>query len=218
MGDLATSPLHPVVAIDGPAASGKSSVARETARRLGFCFVSSGLLYRAAACLVLQEKAETVADLLPHLQEVSATLSDQQMVLRWQDETLESERLSGTEVNALVSTVAAWPEVRAWTLTKFRSFARLGPLVMEGRDIGSVVFPETPYKIYLDASPEVREARRRAQGITDAIARRDREDSTREHAPLAVAAGALLIDNSHLNLEETVEAVLAALREQGLPV
>jgi cytidylate kinase len=85
---------------------------------------------------------------------------------------------------------------------------------MEGRDIGSVVFPETPYKFYIDASPEVREARRRAEGIDDSIAKRDRIDSSRKVSPLVVSGDALVVDSSHLTAEEVVAAVLAAIRER----
>ena len=88
---------------------------------------------------------------------------------------------------------------------------------MEGRDIGSVVFADTPYKFYIDASPEVREKRRRDQGIVDSIIERDRQDSSRKTSPLVAAEGAIVVDSSDLNLEEVVEQVLAKLEQQGLP-
>jgi cytidylate kinase len=115
-----------------------------------------------------------------------------------------------------VSEISALPSVRNWATDCFHRFALQEPLVMEGRDIGSVVFPDTPHKFYLDADPQVREQRRLAQGIGDVIARRDALDSTRAAAPLRVAGDATIIDNSHLTLEETVRRILELIARQGL--
>ncbi|MFM7605283.1 MAG: (d)CMP kinase, partial [Prosthecobacter sp.] len=98
-----------------------------------------------------------------------------------------------------------------------RALIRLGSLVMEGRDIGSVVFPNSPYKIYIDASEEVRATRRRAQGQTDNLAERDRMDKARQSSPLVIPDGATIIDNSAITLEEAVNQVLDALRSKKLP-
>jgi cytidylate kinase len=211
---------HPVIAIDGPAASGKSSVARALANRIGFTFVSSGLLYRAVTWLALRENHEEPRpghDLVALLQEEALVcrLEQAAMVLQSGGVILDEEELAVPLVNRHVSACSAIPGVRQWTLAQFRRFADEAPLVMEGRDIGSVVFPETPFKFYLDADPAVREQRRRAQGIGDAIAVRDRMDSTRATAPLAVADGATVINNSHLDLAETVEAVMKELSRRG---
>lgn len=206
----------PVVAIDGPAASGKSTVAREVARRLGFGFVSSGLVYRAAAHAALARAAASFSELQEDLAALHAALGQEGLILTFHGRAIATEDLTSAAVNEAVSRIAAWPEVRAWASTLFHEFAQNGPLVMEGRDIGTAVFPGTPYKIFLDASPEVRSARRRAQGIADPVARRDAEDSSRTVAPLAAAPDAIRVDSSHLTAEQTVEAVLAALKHLGL--
>jgi cytidylate kinase len=108
------------------------------------------------------------------------------------------------------------PEVRRILVENLRRYAELGNVVMEGRDIGSVVFPETPHKFYIDASEEVRARRRSDQGEEDSIASRDASDSSRKTAPLRVAEDAVVVDSSHMNLDEVVEAVTSQLRTQGL--
>lgn len=122
-----------------------------------------------------------------------------------------SSELSAEDVNLNVSKVASHPLVRGWVLEKLRATASDLSVVMEGRDIGSVVFPAAEFKFYLDASPEVREQRRRAQGIDDSILERDRLDTTRKAAPLQLAPGAILIDSSEMTFEQTVEAILAKI-------
>lgn len=207
---------YPVVAIDGPAASGKSTVAREVARRLGYGFVSSGLLYRAAAYAALAIGARAEAELERELKAIAARLEPSGVVVERSGKVIPTAELTSARVNEVVSRVASWPLVRIWASALCRSFAMQMPLVMEGRDIGTAVFPETPYKIFLDASPEVRAARRLAQGIPDPVSRRDAQDSSRPVAPLAVAENAVRVDSSHLSAEQTVEAVLDVLRHLGL--
>ena len=126
------------------------------------------------------------------------------------------EELTSDAVNSTVSTVAAYPEVRDRLVAVQRAYRDRDDVVMEGRDIGSVVFADTPYKFYIDASPEVREQRRRDQGIEDSISDRDRQDSTRKVSPLVAAEGAVVVDSTDMNLEEVVEQVLTSLRDQGL--
>ena len=121
-------------------------------------------------------------------------------------------------VNSRVSIVASIPEVRNLLVVKQRDYLELGSVVMEGRDIGSVVFPETPFKMYIDASEEVRSARRRAEGIDDSLAERDKKDSERKVAPLKVADGATVIDSSEMSVAEVVDAALEVLRVNGAPV
>jgi len=125
--------------------------------------------------------------------------------------------LNSDPVNRAVSHVAAVLEVRTALVAAQRALRSLGPLVMEGRDIGSVVFPDSPFKYYIDASEEVRASRRRAQGHADQVAERDRIDSTRKASPLVIPQGAIVIDNSHLTLDQAVEAVLTSLKAQGHP-
>jgi len=166
---------HRVIAIDGPAASGKSSVARELARRLGFVYVNSGAMYRAVTWYVLQHEvnpadSDRVVELI---ESVSITCDLQNKESRILIDGVDpSDQLRANNVNDAVSLVSRIPRVREILVAKMRDYARDHDVVMEGRDIGSVVFPETPYKFYIDASPEVRAQRRAAQGERDAIAAR----------------------------------------------
>lgn len=204
-----------VITIDGPAASGKSSVARIVAQRRGAIYVNTGNMYRAMTWAVLQTGVD------PHDQEavkkaaegivIESPIVDGQTQVCVRGRLLTAEDLNSDPVNRGVSLVARVPEVRARLVADQRALAALGSLVMEGRDIGSVVFPDSPLKFYIDASEEVRASRRRAQGHTDQVAERDRLDSTRKTSPLVVPQGAIVIDNSHLTLEQAVEAVLTRL-------
>lgn len=215
-----SSPVSPqVIAIDGPAASGKSSVARRLAQKLGWTFVNTGNMYRAVTWAVLErgiDPAEasavaSVADLLP----IEFRTENEQTVIVI-DGHVPGEELTTDRVNKAVSLVAAVPAVRHRLVSGQRALADKGPLVMEGRDIGSVVFPNAPFKFYIDASEEVRAARRQAQGHTDRVSERDRLDTTRKNSPLVTAPDAVVIDSSHLSLDEVVERALAVLRERGL--
>lgn len=123
--------------------------------------------------------------------------------------------LSAPAVNAGVSLIAAIPEVRERLVAEQRRYASSRGVVMEGRDIGSVVFPDTPHKFYIDASPEVREARRRAEGIVDSIAQRDRIDSSRKASPLVIPDDAMVIDSSELGIDEVVGSVLERIRSSA---
>jgi cytidylate kinase len=207
--------FSPVITIDGPAASGKSSVARILAQRLGYIYVNTGNMYRAMTWAVLQtdidlndmEAVRTTAEKIV----IESPITDGQTQVSVDGRLLTAEDLNSDPVNRGVSLVARVPEVRARLVADQRALSRLGPLVMEGRDIGSVVFPESPLKFYIDASEEVRAARRQAQGHTDQVAERDRLDSTRKASPLVIPDGAIVIDNSHLTLEEAVQAVLGRL-------
>jgi cytidylate kinase len=209
-----------VVAIDGPAASGKSSVARSLAARLGFTYVNTGAMYRAATWLALErgvpsEDADAVARLLD-TEPLAFALADGASVVLFAAADIGG-LLDRPEVNANVSTVARHPAIRERLVARQREFAGDADLVMEGRDIGSAVFPDTPYKFYIDASPEVRARRRAAQGLRDAIGDRDRSDSQRAASPLLVAPGATVIDSSDLSVEGVVDAIAAQLSLLGLP-
>lgn len=205
----------PVITMDGPAASGKSSVARLVARQLGYTYVNTGNMYRAMTWAVLQAgvdpaDAEAVRAASAAIR-IESPVADGQTQVAVNGRLLAVEDLNSDPVNRAVSLVARVPEVRARLVADQRALTALGPLVMEGRDIGSVVFPDSPLKFYIDASEEVRAARRRAQGHTDQVAERDRLDSTRKTSPLVIPAGAAVIDNSHLTLAQAVDAVLAVL-------
>lgn len=204
-----------VITLDGPAASGKSSVARLVAARLGRVYVNTGNMYRALTWAVLARGAnpadpDAVRSAAAAVV-VESPVTDGQTQVRVDGRLLTSDDLNSDAVNAGVSLVARVPEVRERLVRDQRALSALGPLVMEGRDIGSVVFPDSRLKFYIDASEEVRAARRRAQGHADQVAERDRLDSTRKSSPLVVPEGAQVIDNSHLTLEQAVEAVLTGV-------
>ncbi len=208
-----------VIAIDGPAASGKSSVARRVAERLGWTCVNTGNMYRAITWAILNRgidasDAPAVAMLAASLPlEFETTESGTSIRI---DGHVASAELTSDAVNRAVSLVAAVPAVRERLVSGQRALASRGPLVMEGRDIGSVVFPDAAFKFYIDASEEVRSARRQAQGHTDRVGERDRLDTTRKNSPLVTAADAVVIDSSRMTLDEVVEHVLSVLRSRGL--
>ena len=209
------SPLpHRVVAIDGPAASGKSTVARLLAKRLGFVYVNTGAMYRAVTWLALQHgidpsDSHAVASLLDSTKTEFEVAGDEGTIRM--DGIDPSPFLNDPAVTANVPAIAAIPKVREVLVARQREYARHADLVMEGRDIGSVVFPETPFKAYIDASEEVRAKRRAAQGLRDDLATRDKKDSSRSTAPLKIAEGAHVIDSTCLTAEGVVEEVLRRL-------
>ncbi|HET9418729.1 MAG TPA: (d)CMP kinase [Chthoniobacterales bacterium] len=212
---------HWVVTIDGPAASGKSSVARELARRLRFVYVNSGAIYRAITWYVLRQGVPA-SDSARIAQLVGAAAIDCQL------ENNESRVVIGAidptphlrepSVNDAVSQVSTVSAVRHIVTEKVRGYAREHDLVVEGRDIGSVVFPDTPFKFYIDASPDVRLRRRAAEGQRDEIAARDWVDSSRRSAPLTIAPNAHVIDSSELSVTDVVDEIVRRLRETNLPI
>jgi len=209
-----------VVAIDGPAASGKSSVATRLAKRLGFAHVNSGAMYRALTWEVLRQQIdpshpESIEAAARRMSVDSGFTEAGESFLRINSEMPDLE-LQTLEVNQNVSVVAAVPAVRNLVNAQLRALAEKRPIVSEGRDIGSAVFPETPHKFYLDASPEIRRQRRAAQGQLDSIEQRDRLDSTRATAPLKIPTGAHVIDTSHLTLEGVVDAIAGILSRSGI--
>lgn len=208
-----------VIAIDGPAASGKSTVARALAKRLGYRFLNSGDLYRAMTWCCLRcgvdcrdDGAVAVTAGRTRI-EVACDGAEYYPLVDGED---PRAHLRTEQVNANVSPVSAVPAVRYIVSAAIRSHAQGRQTVIEGRDIGSAVFPETPYKFYIDAPPHVRQRRRSNQGQTEQIARRDLIDSTRKTNPLTVARGATVIDSSVLDVAGVVAAMLSRLQEQGL--
>jgi cytidylate kinase len=212
---------HHVIAIDGPAASGKSSVARELARRLGFVYVNSGAMYRAVTWHVLEHGIDPNDD-----ERIVALIAAAPLRCELRNDRSRifigdvdpGPHLREDRVNNNVSQVSTVPEVRKILVEKLRNYARDNNLVVEGRDIGSVVFPDTPYKFYIDASPEVRLRRRAAEGQRDEIAARDRTDSLRRTSPLIIAEDALVIDSSNLTIDGVVGEIIGRLKMKGLPV
>jgi 3-phosphoshikimate 1-carboxyvinyltransferase len=212
---------HFAIAIDGPAASGKSTLARLLAERLGLIMVNSGAMYRAVTWKVLRENID------PHDNAAVVSLLEKTTIHCGSDGIMSAITVDGADpgdelrseaVNAHVSTVSAIAEVRCKLIALQRGYLARASVVMEGRDIGSVVFPETPYKLYIDAAEHVRAARRGNDGEVDSIARRDAADSGRKTSPLMVADGATVLDTSDHSIESAVEAAIAILRQQGLAI
>ena len=217
-----------LVAIDGPAGSGKSSVARAVAEELGVVDLNTGAAYRAVALVALGEGVDLKDGV--SLAEISRRVSLDGGGARVDDAPVPEEALRAPEVSAAASTVSARPEVRAVLLEVQREAAARareeGGAVVEGRDIGTVVLPEAELKIYLSAAPEER-ARRRAHQtgreaeldrIQEAMRRRDRQDSERATSPLRPAPDAVILDTTSLDLDGVVSRVLElarGLREKG---
>ncbi len=212
---------HTIIAIDGPAASGKSSVARALARRLGFVYVNSGAMYRAVTWLVLERgisahdpaAIERLAENAP----LSSELRGNDSVLRI-DGIDPEPFLREDRVNNNVSLVSSVPRVREILVDHLRRYAETNDLVTEGRDIGSVVFPGTPFKFYIDASPEIRLRRREAQGQRDQISARDEADFSRRASPLIIAEDAHVIDSSNLTIDGVVGEIIGRLKRKGLTI
>ena len=205
----------PAIAIDGPAASGKSTVAKLIAKELGYTFINTGAMYRAVTWYVLQQgiapaDTEAVKALLAGIP-LSFGKDGAVSTVMCEGRVLTDE-LTLQSTNDHVSTIAAIPEVRALLVEKQREYNLAEPVVMEGRDIGTVVFPNTPYKYFVTASEEVRAARRAAQGLTDSIAERDRKDSARACAPLTMAEDAKLVDTSDMSIEQVVAHIAEDIR------
>ena len=211
--------MHQVIAIDGPAASGKSSVARALARRIRWLYVNSGAMYRAVTWLAVSRKVacDDPAALMALLErtDFSCGIENNESTIRI-DGIDPTPYLTDAGVNANVSMIASVAEVRRLLVAKQRAFAAEHDLVMEGRDIGSVVFPDTPYKFYIDASPDVRAMRRARQGLTDNPAARDKVDSSRRASPLVLAEDAHMVDSSNLTIDGVVGEVIGRLKLKGL--
>jgi cytidylate kinase len=218
----------PVVTLDGPAGSGKSTTAREVARRLGFRHLDSGACYRALTYGLLEAGAEPgrwdllgAGDLDKIGIRVEPTADGFRILL---GDRVLGEELRTTRVTALVSRLAGLAAVREWLLGTQRAAGRRGRLVADGRDMGTVVFPDAEVKVFLVADLAERARRRlREQGAAapseaevereaERIAARDRTDSERELSPLRQPEGALLLDTTRLTFEEQVEAILARVR------
>lgn len=210
---------HFAIAIDGPAASGKSTLARRLAEHLGLIMVNSGAMYRAITWKTIEEgiAANDNAAVTALLDRIDIQCGNDGISSNIAiDGRPLADELRSEAVNANVSAISAIPEVREKLIALQRAYLDHSSIVMEGRDIGSVVFPDTPYKLYVTADEAVRAARRGNDGEVDSIAQRDAADSQRKTAPLVVPDGATILDNSHHTIESGVEAALEILRQQGL--
>lgn len=209
-----------VIAIDGTSASGKSTNARRVAKALGFVYVDTGAMYRTLAWHCLQNRVD--------VHETKAVVS---LLRRWKtaliceegevrhvrllvDGYYPEKEIRSAETSAAVPHVAAIPQVREWMKAKQRQCLEFGSLVMEGRDIGTNVFPETEFKFYLDACIDERTRRRTSDGVNENLAARDQRDSQRAAAPLMIALGAKVINNSTLTSEQTSDLILQEIKRK----
>ena len=206
-----------VIALDGTSASGKSTNAKRVAKALGYSYVDTGAMYRSLAWYCLKNKVD--------IEDEKAIAS---ICRRWNTELINvegqirlnidgyfpAEEIRTAETSALVPVVAAVPAVRKWMKAKQRECIEFGSLVMEGRDIGSNVFPDTDFKFYLDASLDERSKRRVADGVNENLAARDKKDSERATAPLMIPLGAKVINNSNMTAEETSALIIKEVREK----
>lgn len=217
------------VAIDGPSGAGKSSVARKTAETLGFLYVDTGAIYRTVGLAAFRRGLDS-----KDREAVVAMLPELDIELRHEADGLQHMYLAGEDVSAEIrlpeislyaSDVSAYPEVRSFLMETQRSLARTHNVIMDGRDIGTVVLPDAKLKIFLTASPEARAQRRllelRQKGsevtfeeVLRDIAYRDKNDSERAAAPLRAAEDAVLLDSSDIDFDQTCALVEGMIREK----
>ena len=223
-------PLKNVIAIDGPAASGKSTVAQRVADRLGGYYISTGNMYRAITLFLMQNNLDLNSQSPPV--EIDSFLNkldlsffknvDGKLSMTINGATADSA-IRSPEVAKYVSRVAALENVRSWLIDRQRGLSTLGLVIMEGRDIGTVIFPDAKYKFFITASPEVRAKRRLAQpgetpegstvaSVAQEIAERDEMDSKRRIAPLKKADDAIFIDSSEMTVEEVVDCIASFIK------
>jgi cytidylate kinase len=214
----------PVIAIDGPSGAGKSTAGRALAKRLGYVFLDTGAMYRALACKALVGKVpldqgEALAS-LARASKIEFVSEGREVLL---DGTDVTAKIRSREVSTAASRVSVHPEVRREMVLRQREMGREGGIVLDGRDIGTAVFPDAEVKFYLDADPQHRAVRRQKElggaeaelsTIEKEIRERDHADSTRPDSPLTKAPDALYLDTTHLTSEETLERMFAAVSER----
>jgi cytidylate kinase len=206
-----------VIAIDGTSASGKSTNAKRIAKTLGYIYVDTGAMYRTLAWHCLQKKID-----IDDPKAVSALCRKWKTRLECVDGKARllvdgyypEKEIRTAETTNATSHIAAYPKVREWMKNKQRECIQFGNLVMEGRDIGTNVFPETDFKFYLDACIQERSKRRAADGVNENLAQRDQRDSQRASAPLMVALGAMVINNSGQTVEETSGIIIDEVKKR----
>ena len=221
--------MNVVVAIDGPSASGKSTVSKASAKALGFIYVDSGAMYRGVTWAALQggvdvrDHAAVIDCLKKSAWEFSVENGAAIFAIGGHKPV---DELRSKQVRENVSEVASIPEIRSFIVENLRKQAELGSIVMEGRDITTVVFPDTPYKFYLDADPEERAMRRyrelvakgedeKAHEVLESLKKRDEKDANRQTAPLQVAEDATIINSTALSIEEVVNVVLGEVNHEA---
>jgi cytidylate kinase len=210
-----------VIAIDGTSASGKSTNAKLVAKALGYVYVDTGAMYRTLAwhCLKKRVDAHDAKAVAAACRKWKTKLecvenNNLRAVHLLVDGYYPEKEIRTAETSAAVPHVAAVPGVRKWMVRHQRECAQFGNLVMEGRDIGTNVFPETDFKFYLDAQLEERSRRRAADGVQENLAARDQRDSQRAVAPLMIPLGAKVINNSNLTAEETSGLIISEIKQR----
>lgn len=214
-----------VIAVDGGAASGKSSTSRRLAAKFNLMHVDTGAHYRTVALSLLRRgisgaEAFAAADAPLEKLELGTLVREREAAMSIGGDVPADAEIRNDAVNAVVSQFAAIPAVRRFLFAYQRSQKKIAQeqgfdgLIMDGRDIGSVIFPDADLRIFLTADAEARARRRAAEGIADSIAERDRLDSSRKAAPLACPAGATKIDSTNLTLDEVVAAISALIEEK----
>jgi cytidylate kinase len=206
-----------VIAIDGTSASGKSTNSKLVAKALGFVHVDTGAMYRTLAWYCLKQGVD-----VHDPKAVAAVCRRWKTSLECRDNQVwllvegyhPAREIRTAEVSAAVSHVAAVPKVREWMKKTQRACIEFGNLVMEGRDIGTNIFPETDFKYFLDAHLDERSRRRAAEGVQENLAARDQRDSQRAAAPLMIALGAKVINNSQLTSEQTSGIIIADVKKK----
>ena len=218
-----------IVAVDGPSASGKSTVSRRTAQAVGFIYVDSGALYRGITWKCVKEgvdvkDSQAVTNLLIRMN-MELVLKDNAVGYLIDGED-PGQEIRAEPVRERVADIAAQQSVRVYIVEKLRLMTKFGSLVMEGRDIGTIVFPDTPFKYYLDADPEERARRRAAEikvqegtedvgAVLSSLRRRDQKDSSRATAPLQIALGAKIINSTGMTIEQVVDTIVVDLKKAG---
>lgn len=217
---------HIKIAIDGPAGSGKSTVAQKVAEKLGLLYLDSGAMYRAVTVLAIENGVETnIPELIKLAKKCHIEFSENGKSIFLNSEDI-STQIRSPEVNTLVADIAKVPQIRTEIVRHQRRIGDEGSIIAEGRDLTTIVFPDADYKFYLDASVKERAKRRYAEllsqnvnttleSVEEAIQTRDEKDTTREHSPLSVAQDAVCVDTTGMTIDEVVDYIISKVSKDN---